>query len=82
MTGREFKVGQVVCLIGMPRDPAGASAVAYKILRLRPRHGRDPSYCVKTILEPDERFADHDELVLLSKLWSSSVTPFPERIKP
>lgn len=77
-----FKVGQVVCFVGMTRDSAAARFVAYKILRLRPRHGRGPSYCVKTILEHDERFADHEELVLLSTLWNSSVTAFPERIKP
>jgi hypothetical protein len=77
MIGREFKVGQVVCLLGMPHDPATASVVRYKILRLRHRDGRYPSYCVKTILEAEERFADHEELILFSKLWSSSVTNFP-----
>ncbi len=82
MTGPEFKVGQVVCLRAADGDAAAGRAVAYKILRLLPRRGRAQSYGVKTILEPDERFADHDELVLLSARGGSSVTSLPDRMKP
>lgn len=80
MTTAKFKVGQIVCLKAAVRNAAAGEAVGYKILRLLHQQGRDWSYRVKTILEPDARFAEQDELMPLSALWSSSVTTFPERI--
>jgi hypothetical protein len=80
MTAAKFKVGQMVCLKAAVRDAVAGRAASYKILRLLPQQGRDWSYRVKTILEPDARCADQDELVLLSALWSSSITTLPERI--
>jgi hypothetical protein len=80
MTAAKFKVGQMVCLKAAVRDAAAGKAVGYKILRLLHQQGRDWSYLVKTILERDARFAEQDELMLLSALWSSSVTTLPEKI--
>lgn len=78
MTPAKFKVGQMVCLKAAVHDSAAGRAASYKILRLLPQHGRHWSYRVKTILEPDTRFAHQDELVLLSALLSSSVTSLPD----
>lgn len=80
MTTAKFKVGQMVCLKAAVLDAAAGHAASYKILRLLPKQGHDCSYRVKTILEPDARCADQDELVLLSALRSSCVTTLPERI--
>lgn len=79
MTEAEFKVGQVVCLRATRRTPAASRTVAYKVLRLLPLRGADRSYVIKTILEREERIADHDELVLLSALWRSSISPLLEK---
>jgi len=81
MTAAKFKVGQMVCLKAAVCDAAAGEAVSYKILRLLHQQGHDWSYHVKTILEPDARFAEQDELVLRSALWSStSVSTLSERI--
>lgn len=79
MAAAKFKVGQIVCLKAAVRDAVTGRAASYKILRLLPQQGHDWSYRVKTILEPDARCADQDELVLLSALWSASVTNLPAR---
>ena len=79
MAAAKFKVGQMVCLKAAVCDAAAGWPASYKILRSFSQQGRDWSYRVKTILEPDARFAGQDELVLHSAL-SSSVISLPERI--
>lgn len=80
MTTARFKVGQIVCLKTAVRDAVAGRAASYKILGLLPQSGRDWSYRVKTILEPDARYAAQDELILLSALCDATITSLPERI--
>ncbi len=83
MREAEFKVGQLVCLRDTERNRAAGRTIAYKVLRLMPMQGRDRSYGVKSILEREERFVDHNELVLSSALSDAPASLIRlERIQP
>jgi hypothetical protein len=61
MSSYKFKVGQMVDFVPSKRG-VGASARAYKILRLVPHEVGERCYRIKTIAEAFERIVKESEL--------------------